>query len=60
MLTLHDIDINNERYTMHDTAFLTEQLALREELECIETSVQAKEALAKFSSRLTKTIKMYL
>lgn len=60
MLTLYDIDINNEQYTMHDTAFLMEQLALREELECIETSVQAEEALALFSSNLVKTIKSYL
>ncbi|SPP31615.1 Co-chaperone protein HscB [Arsenophonus endosymbiont of Aleurodicus floccissimus] len=60
MLTLYDIDINNEQYTMHDTAFLMEQLALREELECIETSVQAEEALALFSSILVKTIKSNL
>ncbi|MDR5609702.1 MULTISPECIES: co-chaperone HscB [unclassified Arsenophonus] len=60
MLTLYDIDINNEQYTMHDTAFLMEQLVLREELECIETSVQAEEALALFSSSLVKTIKSYL
>lgn len=60
MLTLYDININNEQYTMHDTAFLMEQLALREELECIETSVQAEEALALFSSSLVKTIKSYL
>uniref|UniRef100_A0A3B0M0Z7 Co-chaperone protein HscB n=1 Tax=Arsenophonus endosymbiont of Trialeurodes vaporariorum TaxID=235567 RepID=A0A3B0M0Z7_9GAMM len=60
MLTLYDIDINNEQYTMHDTAFLMEQLALREELECIETSVQAEEALVLFSSSLVKTIKSYL
>lgn len=60
MLTLYDIDINNEQYTMHDTAFLMEQLALCEELECIETSVQSEEALALFSSSLVKTIKSYL
>lgn len=60
MLTLYDIDINNEQYTMHDTAFLMEQLALREELACIETSEQAEEALALFSSGLAKTIKNYL
>ncbi|WGL96348.1 co-chaperone HscB [Arsenophonus nasoniae] len=60
MLTLYDIDINNEQYTMHDTAFLMEQLALREELACIETSEQAEEALALFSSGLAKTIKSYL
>lgn len=60
MLTLYDIDINNEQYTMHDTAFLMEQLALREELACIEASDQAEEALALFSSGLAKTIKSYL
>lgn len=35
-----------------------EQLALREELACIETSEQAEEALALFSSGLAKTIKV--
>lgn len=60
MLTLYDIDINNEQYTMHDTAFLMEQLALREELACIETNEQAEEALALFSSDLAKTITSYL
>lgn len=60
ILTIYDIDINNEQYTMHDTAFLMEQLALREELERIESRVQVEEALALFSSRLAKTIKRHL
>ncbi|EOV8087238.1 co-chaperone HscB [Providencia rettgeri] len=48
MLSLHGFDINNEQHTMHDTAFLMEQLELREELDNIENSADALDLLAKF------------
>lgn len=48
MLSLHGFDINNEQHTMHDTAFLMEQLELREELDNIENSDDALDLLAKF------------
>ncbi|GAB1438761.1 co-chaperone HscB [Providencia sp.] len=52
MLSLHGFDINNEQYTMHDTAFLLEQLALREELDNIESSADALDLLAKFTKNV--------
>lgn len=48
MLLLQGIDINNEQHTMHDTAFLMEQLALREELDDIESSSKVLELLTIF------------
>lgn len=48
MLSLHGFDINNEQHTMHDTAFLMEQLELREELDNIENSTEALELLTSF------------
>ena len=36
LLSLHGFDINNEQHTLRDTAFLMEQLELREALESIE------------------------
>ncbi|HBO24971.1 MULTISPECIES: co-chaperone HscB [unclassified Providencia] len=48
MLLLQGIDINNEQHTMHDTAFLMEQLALREELDDIENSSKVLELLTIF------------
>lgn len=48
MLSLHGFDINNEQHTMHDTAFLMEQLELREELDNIENSDDELDLLAKF------------
>ncbi|MEQ4661762.1 co-chaperone HscB [Providencia rettgeri] len=48
ILSLHGFDINNEQHTMHDTAFLMEQLELREELDNIENSDDALDLLAKF------------
>lgn len=48
MLLLHGFDINNEQHTMHDTAFLMEQLELREELDNIENSPQALERVSAF------------
>ncbi|WP_255584478.1 Fe-S protein assembly co-chaperone HscB, partial [Citrobacter sp. Colony322] len=40
LLSLHGFDIRNEQHTVRDTAFLMEQLELREELDEIE---QAKD-----------------
>lgn len=54
MLSLHGFDLNNEQHTMHDTAFLMEQLELREELDGIERSAQPEEALMTFSARIAK------
>ena len=54
ILSLHGIDIANEQQTMHDTAFLMEQLSLREELDNIEHSADAESLLADFSMRLEK------
>lgn len=54
MLLLQGIDIANEQQTMQDTAFLMEQLTLREELDDIEHSCDAESLLADFSARLAK------
>nr|ELR5132170.1 co-chaperone HscB [Providencia rettgeri] len=48
MLSLHGFDINNEQHTMHDTAFLMEQLELREELDNIKNNADALELLSTF------------
>lgn len=58
MLSLQGFDLGNEQHTLHDTAFLMEQLELREELDAIERHPDAETQLAAFSSRLalmTKT-----
>lgn len=61
MLTIYNnVDINHERHTMHDTSFLMEQLALREELDRIKNYRTAEDALTLFSSRLDKIIKRHL
>ncbi|MEH2922360.1 co-chaperone HscB [Samsonia erythrinae] len=52
MLSLHGFDLNNEQHTMQDTAFLMEQLALREELDAIPHRSDADDALALFAARL--------
>ncbi|MDR0805651.1 MAG: co-chaperone HscB [Enterobacteriaceae bacterium] len=54
MLSLHGIDVRNEQQTMHDTAFLMEQLELREELDAIERKADAESALSAFSQRVKK------
>ncbi|MEX9608500.1 co-chaperone HscB [Providencia manganoxydans] len=48
MLLLQGIDINNEQHTMHDTAFLMEQLELREELDNIENNSHSADLLVDF------------
>ena len=52
MLSLQGFDLGNEQHTMRDTAFLMEQLELREELDEIERKPDAETQLAAFSSRL--------
>ncbi len=52
MLLLQGIDINNEQHTMHDTAFLMEQLELREELDNIENSSDSSDLLEQFMAKV--------
>lgn len=52
MLSLQGFDLGNEQHTMRDTAFLMEQLELREELDAIEQQPDAETQLAAFSRRL--------
>ncbi|HEI8867626.1 TPA: co-chaperone HscB [Serratia odorifera] len=51
MLSLHGFDLGNEQHTLRDTAFLMEQLELREELDAIERKAD-ENALAAFAGRL--------
>ncbi len=51
LLSLHGFDINNEQHTVRDTAFLMEQLELREELEGIEQQKNS-DALVAYFGRL--------
>lgn len=52
MLSLQGFDLGNEQHTMRDTAFLMEQLELREELDAIERQPNAEALLAEFNRRL--------
>lgn len=52
LLLLNGIDVKNEQQTMHDTAFLMEQLELREELDEIERRKDAEPALSAFRKRV--------
>lgn len=52
MLSLQGFDLGNEQHTMRDTAFLMEQLALREEFDAIERQPDAEAQLAAFNDRL--------
>ncbi len=56
MLSLHGFDLGNEQHTVRDTAFLMEQLELREELDDIAKAAEAEAALLAFSTRLTVMI----
>ncbi|MDA5536510.1 co-chaperone HscB [Yersinia mollaretii] len=49
MLSLQGFDLGNEQHTMRDTAFLMEQLELREELDAIERQPNAETLLAEFN-----------
>ncbi|MBO8136214.1 MULTISPECIES: co-chaperone HscB [Dickeya] len=57
MLSLHGFDLSNEQHTLHDTAFLMEQMELREELDEIERRPDAETALAAFALRLNGMIR---
>ncbi|MBD1228013.1 co-chaperone HscB [Xenorhabdus griffiniae] len=57
MLSQQGFDLSNEQHTMQDTAFLMQQLELREELDAIEHRADSETALNDFSSRLHKMIK---
>lgn len=52
LLLLQGIDINNEQHTMHDTAFLMEQLELREELDNIERHSEVNDLLTEFMAKV--------
>ncbi len=54
MLSLQGFDLGNEQHTMRDTAFLMEQLELREELDAIERKPDAETLLAEFSRRVAQ------
>ncbi|MDA3132609.1 co-chaperone HscB [Atlantibacter subterranea] len=51
MLSLHGFDLANEQHTVRDTAFLMEQLELREELDEIERAGD-ENRLASFTTRI--------
>lgn len=52
MLSLHGFDLGNEQHTLRDTAFLMEQLELREQLDGISRQQDADAALADFAAQL--------
>lgn len=54
MLSLQGFDLGNEQHTMRDTAFLMEQLELREELDAIERKPMLKLYWAEFSRRVAQ------
>lgn len=56
MLSLHGFDLGNEQHTLRDTAFLMEQLELREELDAIERKADDA-ALAAFGERLAGAVR---
>lgn len=55
LLLLNGFDLANEQHTVRDTAFLMEQLELREELDSIEQSADIT-ALEAFASKVTTMI----
>lgn len=57
LLSLKGIDVRDEQHTMRDTAFLMQQLELREELDEIEKSADPEPALLAFSDRVVKMVK---
>lgn len=56
LLLLNGFDLANEQHTVRDTAFLMEQLELREELDGIEQASDAA-ALESFAGRVTSMVK---
>ncbi|WP_192457361.1 co-chaperone HscB [Musicola keenii] len=57
LLSLHGFDLTNEQHTLHDTAFLMEQLELREELDAIARQSDADRALTVFADQLKTMIR---
>jgi len=55
LLLLNGFDLANEQHTVRDTAFLMEQLELREELDSIEQSANST-ALETFANRVTTMV----
>ncbi len=55
LLLLNGFDLANEQHTVRDTAFLMEQLELREELDNIEQSANST-ALEAFANRVTTMV----
>ena len=55
LLLLNGFDLANEQHTVRDTAFLMEQLELREELDSIEQSADIT-ALEAFASKVSTMI----
>lgn len=51
ILSLHGFDLANEQHTVQDTAFLMEQLELREELDAIEHA-RDEDKLSRFLARV--------
>jgi molecular chaperone HscB len=55
LLLLNGFDLANEQHTVRDTAFLMEQLELREELDSIEQSANST-ALETFANHVTTMV----
>jgi molecular chaperone HscB len=60
LLAIHEVDIRGEQQTMQDPEFLMDQMVLREELEEIEASSNAEDALFDFDTKVTKLYKNML
>lgn len=56
MLSLHGFDLGSEQHTLHDNAFLIEQLELREELDDIAQRPDAEPALTHFNQRVIQMV----
>lgn len=54
MLSLQGFDLRSEQHTFRDTAFLMQQLELREELDDIAQRDDAEQALSSFTQRRVK------
>ena len=57
LLTLHGIEMDAQRETTHDMAFLMEQMELRDELAEIRDQADPYEAVLDLGSRINKQIK---
>lgn len=56
LLLLNGFDLANEQHTVRDTAFLMEQLELREELDSIEQAADSP-SLEAFAAKVTAMVK---